>query len=278
MLRTTYLNTGTGVTNCKKMATADIYDWSSGRHRGIRNRLDCLRGDIAELLQIDPLEKQLVPVPNAPDTRTGSSVEAYIEYRKKPSVTETVFRIQLVLDELEGMLCRFVMNSHNMNGESSDPAVRNVMVSIAARDRITGKEIEELDLRVRELIAKHYPGKPEAFRKGHFKSLLVIEAAKSALADLPTPKRGRPKGTTNKAAKELIHELAGIYGAYSPKPPSRSVVIRLVNAYTEANTEGGNFLKFCGDVIKALPVDYQDEVTRADGGLAALVRNEISRP
>ena len=170
------------------------------------------------------------------------------------------------------------MNSHNLNGESSDPAVRKILEFIAARDRITGKEIEGLDLRARKLIAKHYPGKPEAFRKGHFKSLLVIESAKSALADLPPPKRGRPKGTANKAAKELIHELAGIYGAYSSERPSRSVFNKMIDGKIVEQTENGRFKRFCELVIKALPVDYQDEVTRVGGGLAALVRNEISRP
>ena len=265
------------MTNSKKMPTADIYDWSSGRHRGIRSNLVELQVDIAELLQIDPLEEQLVRVPKEADTPTVNSVSAYIELRNKPGDTDTVLRIQLVIDELEGMLCRFVKDSHNLNGQASDPAVRQVLKTIAARDQISGQEIEKLDIRVRELIAKHYPGKLEAFRKGCFKSQLVREAAQRALADIPPPGRGRPKGTTNKAAKELIHELAGIYRAYSSERPSRSVFDKMIDGKIVEQTENGRFKRFCELVIKALPSDYEHRVTRTGGGLATLIRDELSR-
>jgi hypothetical protein len=264
------------VANYKKIPTADTYDWSSGRHREIRNNLDGLQIEIAELIQIDPLEKQLVRVPRAPDTSIGNSASAYIEHGKKPGVTDTVLRIQLVLDELEGVLCRFVVNSHNLNGQASDPTVRKALEIIAARDQITGPEIEELELTIRELIAKHYPGKPEAFRKGRFKSRLVSEAARRALADVPPSMRGRPQGTTNEAAKQLVHELGGIYGAYSPERPSRSVVNKKIGAVIVGRTEEGRFKLFCEQVIRALPEGYQDQVTNSGGGLATLVRKELS--
>ena len=261
----------------KPLPTADIYDWSEGRHREIRSNLDERRIAIAKLLQIDPQEKRIVGVQKASNTSTGNSVSEYIKHRNQPGDIKTVLWIDLVLDELAGMLGRFVMNRHNLNGQGSDPATRKILEDIAARDRITSREIEDLDLKARKLIATNYPGGPENFRKGRFKSRLVIEAAQRALGDLPPPKRGRPHGSNNKAAQELVHELAGIYDAYTGKRPSRSVVNKKADAVILSQKEGGRFLRFCECVIQALPADYQEQVTNAGGGLAALIRREVSR-
>ena len=69
----------------KELPKADIYDWSSGHHRVIRDNLNKLRIEIAGCLQIDPQEQQLIPVSRQFDASVGRSVAEYIKQRNQPA-------------------------------------------------------------------------------------------------------------------------------------------------------------------------------------------------
>jgi hypothetical protein len=252
-----------------------IYDWSSGHHRAIRLKLRERREQIAELLQIDLEEMRSVPIPKPAGDVSDRSFDAYVEQRKSYARIDSVPIIDLILDEIEGFLCRFVMNVFNLNGQASQPAIRKVLIDIAARDAINEREIEDLDLGIREYLADNYVGHRDNFCPGTVKSDLVIETAKLVLKELPQPRVGRPGGTTNAAAKELMREILFLYRTYSPNPPTRSVLNQKDQGGIIQQKESGRFLKFCKCVTAALPTYYHDQVTRSGGGIATLVRETL---
>lgn len=260
--------------NTKPLPQHHSYDWSSGDHRSIEVRLAVRRDDIASILQIDTTESETVRITGG--KRPGDrSVAAYIEHRNSCLGFKLVPKIEFALDEIKGALVRFVAEVSNLNARASENVVRSTLVAIAERDDITEGEVENLDLSVRESLARHYPGGRKNFRPGTMWPELVIEAARFAVSDFQKPGRGRPKGSVNYAAKNLAHELFVIFSRYSPTPPTRSSVNRKVKGEVVSREEGGKLLSFFRCVIDALPDDYRDVVTRSNGDLPSLIRRAL---
>lgn len=251
------------------------YDWSDGKHRSIEIRLAVRRDEIAAILQIDPAETQAVCI-NDTTHAAGRSVAAYIAQRTSWSRVEFVPRIDLVLDDIKGILTRFMVDVSNLNERASQNVVRKTLEAIATRSDITEEEIELLDLSVREQLAEHYPGGRKNFRPGVVWPDFVIEAAQSALGAMEKPKRGRPKGSTNQAAEIFARELVAVFSANSPVKPSRSVINRKVQGEIVSREEGGLCLRFFECVREALPDEYRDKVTKSGGGRASLIQRALS--
>jgi len=259
----------------KALPEYNSYNWSGGQHRCIGRGLADRRSEITIILQIDPMETRPDGVTNSAGCMPRTDAD-YVEWRNKCKPARLVPRIDLALNEIEGILTRFMVEVKNYNERASINAVRKTLEVIAERGDITEEEIESLDPSVREYLAKHYPGSRESFKPGSVRPELVFEAAKSAVITIEKPARGRPKDSINLAAKNLARDLITVYSGNSFARPSRSVVNQKVHGEIVSRKEGGNFLKFFECMIEALPDDYQDKVTKSRSDLASLIRRTLS--
>ncbi len=106
------------MSNTKSLPQHHCYDWSSGDHRSIEIRLSVRREEIAGILHIGCKDVEAVRIVDQSQP-ADRSVGTYIKRRNTCSGVEIVSRADLVLDEIRGILCRFVADVSNLNQRAS---------------------------------------------------------------------------------------------------------------------------------------------------------------
>lgn len=236
------------------------------------------RVEITELLDIDPNDCEAVRVPQESVNPAGSSFDAYMAQRNSCAEVRWTPLIDLVLADVRDILARFVVDLINLNKRPRYPEVHRTLVVIASRVKFSEQDIEGLTLRVQRRLRADYVGGSEEFCKGRVRSEAVIETARLLLEKLPTPKRGRPKASTNRAAEKMIRDLVSLYAGLSSGRPARTVVIMAVGESNTRHVESGNTLDFLKCVLSGLPDEHREQVTRSGGGLASLLQRALSPP
>lgn len=232
------------------------YDWPDEDLAEIKEGLKPYRSEFAHLLNIDVRD---VAARNLSD---GSMVLV-------PELDDAVEQIAMAL-------VRFLSALANVNDLASTPQIRRTLKILMACADITDSELDTLDPGVRRLLALSYPGGREHFVPGKVKSDDLWEAAARALAILPQNPRGRPKGSTNRAAHLLVFDLLSLFEAHSDVEASRSVIVSTSSGPDAPNSqEAGRFLQFVEVAVDALPAKARDRVTRSGGGVADLVRTVL---
>ena len=266
-------------TRSKPLPEWHAHKYNPTDRSAIAERLRAFKAEIAETLQIGPEEYEAAVPPgskvDAPSTR---SFEDIIAVRNDFSRVTMVPRIDLVLEDLTTILIAYLADLSNVNAIASAPRVYMTLKALTKRSEISEDEVRLLDPGVRSLLAIHYPGGRQNFAPGLVQFEDVRAAATAALATLPKPGRGRPKGSSNAAAHRLAKELAIFYENNSPARPGRHVVVNTTLDTSLANScESGAFYKFCKLAIAALPPSARDKVTRDGGDIANLLRSALSR-
>ncbi len=251
----------------KRLPEWRAYDRPEAEYQEIKENLRPSRENIAGLLEIELNDFEVVrgtarrPKPGDADTADDDVPVAL-------SQIEFADRIDLVLEEIAIALVNFLGDLSNLNNRASLPQIRKILAQLSKLDLITEDEIEFLDGGVRRELARHYPGGRERFAPGLVMSEDVRAAAQAALDAIPKPKRGRPRGRINHAARNLANEISIIYERHSDRRAARSVL-------NESYVEGGRFLEFFQVAADALPQTARRELTHIGGEIASLARYAV---
>lgn len=245
------------------------YDWPESEYQEIKENLLPWREIIAELLEIELNDFEVVRG-TARRPKPGDADTADDDVPVDPSQIEFADRTDLVLEDIAIALVNFLGDLSNLNNRASLPQIRRILAQLSKRDLITEDEIELLDGGVRHELARHYPGGWERFAPGLVMSEDVRAAAQAALATIPKPKRGRPRGRINHAARNLANEISIIYERHGDKRAARSV---LYPSYRDA----GRFLEFFQIAVDALPEIARKGLTHIGGGIASLARYAVQQ-
>ena len=261
------------------LPTWQPYGWEEQDSDFITKELRKAREKLAQLLHIglDEQEARTLP-PSRQGLPRARSFERYRALRKGRSGYEMVYSIDLALEELADVLVGFVADLANVNALASEPRIRRALQAISRQAVMPEDEIETWDPGVRRVLAEHYPGGRKRFAPGKVRSDAVNAAARTALEERPKPKRGRPRGSENRASLELAGELASFFERYGPRRAARSVTVNKSLDPARPNArEGGYFRQFFELAVDALPPLAREAVTRSGGDVADLTKKAAAR-
>lgn len=253
------------------------YDWSAEDWSVIEANLKRHRDNLAQLLDIDVEAEEGCPEPPPLPEGEAQSVAAYVAWRRSPGSDRLVATIDIAIDELAIILTRFVADLNNVNNLASEAQAFRTLEQLSKIKAISEDEIMLLDPQVRALLAKHYPGGRVRFSPQKIRCADVRTAAKAALKVIPKPTRGRPPGTSNRAAQTLTGDLARFFENNGPARPARS---HIVNKTLDPNRpdarEAGRFREFVNLAVNCLPEDARARLTRTGGSIDWLVRTAVA--
>ncbi len=250
------------------------FGWQGDRWRPatahlIDKRLSRHRERLAKMLSIDLSEQEArtIPAPYPkPDERTKG--ERYLEWRQSAAAGyEMVSLIDLAIEEIAAALRHCWALNRDVNRAASSAKVRHTLEALLAEPDTIEQHWSTCDPETRGRIEDSYPDDWIAMESGIDRDLLA-GAIKDALAALPPARKGRPKGTTDHASRNLGPVLAGIYAAYGDGRPKRSNRKVSKTKYGPPQTDAyGPFKDFVELVFSVVPERLR---RNKDGGIKSL--------
>jgi hypothetical protein len=244
-------------------------NWSKWIGIIIEGRLRPHRERIAELLSIDPNDKEWQNEPAAmPDDPELSPGERYLRWRGTPPPGGGfVSRLDLAIEDITGELRRCWAIFRNVNRAGSPAAAYRTLEELEADSRDHVSRLEEASPYVQVLVAGKCPGGWLALENDEVDPDQLRAAISKAKSALLRPARGRPKGTRDFASQHLAQALADIYLRHSVKRPTR----RRLSLADEPH-EYGPYKDFVELIVSIIPVRLRSSKKGGLKGVDHLVR------